>query len=153
MPNTYSRIFIQIVFAVKGRQNLIQENMRETLQKYISGIVTNEKQKLFAIYCMPDHTHIFISISSEIKLSDLVRDIKANSSRFINEQKWLKQKFQWQEGYGAFSYGFSPIDTVVNYILKQPEHHTRKTFKNEYVGFLKKFENPYQDKYLFEFLE
>jgi REP element-mobilizing transposase RayT len=102
---------------------------------------------------MPDHIHIFISISSEIKLSDLVRDIKANSSRFINEQKWLKQKFQWQEGYGAFSYGFSQIDTVVNYILKQWEHHTRKTFKDEYIGFLKKFEIPYQDKYLFEFLE
>lgn len=153
MANTYSRIFVQIVFAVRGRQSLIHESIRESLQKYISGIITNEKQKLYAIYCMPDHIHIFVSVSSEIKLSDLVRDIKANSSRFINEQNRMKQQFRWQEGYGAFSYGYSQIDTVVNYILKQPEHHRKRAFKDEYTGFLKKFEIPYQDKYLFEFLE
>lgn len=153
MANTYSRIFVQIVFAVRGRQCLIRENIRESLQKYISGIITNEKQKLYAIYCMPDHIHIFVSISSEIKISDLVRDIKANSSRFINEQNWMKETFRWQEGYGAFSYGYSQIHMVVNYILKQPEHHARKAFKDEYIEFLKKFEIPYQDKYLFEFLD
>src|SRR6476661_8398223 len=103
MANTYSQIYIQIVFTVKGRENLIKESFREELQKYISGIIANRNQKLFAIYCMPDHVHILISIKPDIAISDLVRDIKANSSSFIKEKGFIKN-FSWQEGYGAFSY-------------------------------------------------
>lgn len=153
MPNTYSQIYIQVVFAVKGRECFIRESFREELQKYISGIVTNNKQKLYAIYCMPDHTHLFLSLKPNIMISDLVRDIKANSSSFIKVKKWVNSLFSWQEGYGAFSYHKSQAGAVVNYILDQPEHHRKITFKEEYLAFLKEFEIDYDNKYLFEFYE
>lgn len=152
MPNTYSQIYIQIVFAVKGRENLISKNNREELHKYITGIIQKREQKLLAIFCMPDHVHIFIGMKPSIAISDLVRDIKAGSSQFINEQKWINQKFNWQEGFGAFSYSKSQVDNVVNYILKQEEHHTKMSFKDEYIVFLKKFEIEYDEKYLFEWI-
>src|SRR5688572_30763238 len=117
MADTYSRIYIHIVFAVQGRQNCIKKEFREELEKYIGGIIRNEKQKLFAIYCMPDHIHLLVSIAPDIKVSDLVRDIKANSSRFIKEKGWIIGKFSWQLGFGAFSYSHSQIYTITNYIL------------------------------------
>ncbi len=138
MPNTYSQLYIQIVFAVKGRQCFIKESFRDELQKYISGIIKEKKQKLYAIYCMPDHTHIFVSIKPDIAISDLVRDIKANSSSFIKEKHFVKN-FSWQTGFGAFSYSKSQASNVVDYILRQPEHHKKKTFKQEYIEFLQKF--------------
>lgn len=138
MPNTYSQLYIQIVFAVKGRQCFIKESFRDELQKYISGIIKEKKQKLYAIYCMPDHTHIFVSIKPDIAISDLVRDIKANSSSFIKEKQFVKN-FSWQTGFGAFSYSKSQASNVVDYILRQPEHHKKKTFKQEYIEFLQKF--------------
>lgn len=153
MPNTYSQIYIQVVFAVKGRSNLISKHNREELHKYISGIVQNENQKMLAIFAMPDHVHILIGLKPNIAISNLVRDIKANSSKFINEKNWVKGKFQWQEGYGAFSYSRSQIDNVINYILNQEEHHQKKTFKEEYLEFLHKFEIEYDEKYLFEWIE
>jgi putative transposase len=152
MPNTYSQLYIQIVFAVKGRQCFIKESFRDELQKYISGIIKEKKQKLYAIYCMPDHTHIFVSIKPDIAISDLVRDIKANSSSFIKEKHFVKN-FSWQTGFGAFSYSKSQASNVVDYILRQPEHHKKKTFKQEYIEFLQKFEIEYDDKYLFEFYD
>lgn len=152
MPNTYSQLYIQIVFAVKGRQCFIKESFRDELQKYISGIIKEKKQKLFAIYCMPDHTHIFVSIKPDIAISDLVRDVKANSSSFIKEKYFVKN-FSWQTGFGAFSYSKSQASNVVDYILRQPEHHKKKTFKQEYIEFLQKFEIEYDEKYLFEFYD
>ena len=152
MPNTYTQLYIQIVFAVRGRQCSIKESFREELQKYITGIITAKKQKLYAIYCMPDHTHILVSMKPDISISDLVRDIKANSSSFIKEKE-LVRSFAWQTGFGAFSYSKSQTMNVVNYILNQPEHHKKKTFKTEYIEFLQKFEVEYEDKYLFEFYE
>jgi putative transposase len=152
MSNTYSQIYIQVVFAVKDRQNLISENNRDELQKYISGIIENRKFKLFAIYCMPDHTHIFVSMKPSILLSDLVRDIKTSSSKFINDKKWIRGKFQWQNGFGAFSYSHSQIDKVVKYILNQKEHHQVKTFKEEYIELLEKFNIDYKEEYLFEWV-
>lgn len=152
MPNTYTQLYIQIVFAVKGRQNLIQENNRVELQKFITGIVQNREQKLLSIYAMPDHIHILVGLKPNIDISDLVRDIKAGSSKFINDSKWINGKFNWQEGYGAFSYSKSQIDTVVNYIINQKEHHKTKTFKEEYLDFLHKFEIEYDEKYLFEWI-
>lgn len=152
MPNTYTQLYIQVVFAVKGRENLISRNNREELHKYITGIVKNREQKMISIFCMPDHIHLLIGIKPSISISDLVRDIKAGSSHFINEQKWIKGKFSWQEGFGAFSYSKSQIDTVAQYILNQEEHHKKRTFKEEYIDFLKKFEIDYNEKYLFEWI-
>ncbi len=152
MPNTYFQLYIQMVFDVKGRQCFIQESFRDELQKYISGIIKEKKQKLYAIYCMPDHTHIFVSIKPDIAISDLVRDVKANSSSFIKEKHFVKN-FSWQTGFGAFSYSKSQALKVVDYILRQPEHHKKKTFKQEYIEFLQKFDIEYDDQYLFEFYD
>ena len=153
MPNTYSQIYIQIVFAVKGRQNLIAKENREELHKFITGIISNREQKLFAIFAMPDHVHILVSMKPNISISDLVRDIKAGSSKFINDNNWIRQKFNWQEGYGAFSYSKSSVDNVIKYILNQEEHHKKKSFRDEYVDFLEKFEIEYDPKYLFEWID
>jgi REP element-mobilizing transposase RayT len=153
MPNTYSQLYIQIVFAVKGRQCLIKETFRIELQKYISGIISHHNQKLYAIYCMPDHVHILISIKPDIKIAELVRDIKANSSRFINEKKWVLGKFQWQEGYGVFSYSAAQLQTITHYILNQPDHHKQKSFRQEYIDFLEDYNIDYKPEYLFDFLD
>ncbi len=153
MANTYTQIYIQIVFAVKGRQNLISKENREELHRYITGIVSNRKQKLFAVFAMPDHIHLLISINPNVSVSDLVRDIKAGTSKFINEKKWINGKFNWQEGYGAFSYSRSSVDAVIKYILNQEEHHTKKTFREEYLEFMEKFEIAYDPKYVFEWMD
>jgi putative transposase len=153
MPNTYSQIYIQIVFAVKGRQNLIPNKNREELHKYITGIVQNREQKMLSIFCMPDHTHLLVGFKPSISISDLVRDVKAGSSKFISDNRWVNGKFNWQEGFGAFSYSRSQIDTVIKYILNQEAHHEKKTFREEYIDFLKKFEIEYDEKYLFEWIE
>ena len=153
MPNTYSQLYVQIVFAVKGRQNLIPAKHREELHKYITGIVQNRDQKMLSVFCMPDHTHILVGMKPSISISDLTRDIKAGSSHFINEKKWVQGKFNWQEGFGSFSYSKSQIDNVIKYILNQEEHHKKKSFKEEYLEFLRKFEIEYDEKYLFEWIE
>ena len=153
MPNTYTQIHIHIVFAVKGREYLISDKHRDELEKYICGIISHHKCKTLAIYCNPDHTHILIGLHPTISISDLTRDIKANSSKFINENHWTIEKFNWQDGYGAFAYSKSQVDAVVKYILNQPEHHSKKTFKNEYLSILKKFEINFDEKYLFEWYE
>ena len=149
MANTYTQIYIQFVFAMRG---LIPKEHKEELHKYIAGIIRNKKQKLIAINSMPDHIHIFIGMKPSIALSDLVRDIKNNSSTFINEKRWVRGKFNWQEGFGAFSYGNSQMDVVVKYIRNQEQHHARKTFKEEYLEMLKKFNVEYDERYLFQWI-
>lgn len=151
MPDTYSQLYIQLVFAVKGRECFIKEPFREELQKYMAGIIAHKGQKLYAIYCMPDHTHILVSMKPDMAVSDLVRDIKSNSSSFIKGKKWANSLFSWQEGFGAFSYSKSQSLNVVNYILNQPEHHRKITFREEYLDFLKEYEIEYNERYLFEF--
>jgi REP element-mobilizing transposase RayT len=151
MPNTYSQITIQLVFATKGKKIQILPTFREVLHKYITGIITNQGQKLLAINSV--HNHILIGQSTSICLSDLVREIKSESSRFINEQKLSPVKFYWQEGFGAFSYSKSHRDRVIRYIQNQEKHHRKQSFKDEYMNFLKKFEVDYNEKYLFEFYE
>ena len=153
MPGTFSQIYIQVVFAVKGRENLIAKTWKDELNKYISGIIKAKEQKPIIINGMQDHIHVFIGLRPSASLSDIVRDIKNNSSNFINDKKFVKGKFSWQEGYGAFSYGHSQIEKVYNYILNQEEHHKHKTFKEEYIGFLNKFEVPFEERYLFEWIE
>jgi putative transposase len=141
------------VFAVAGRQNLIHSKNREELHKYINGIVTKRGQKLLAVFCMPDHVHILIGVKPSILISDLVRDIKTGTSNFINRQGWVRGHFNWQEGFGVFSYSRSQIDRVCKYILNQEAHHRKDTFKDEYLALLKKFEIDHDEKYLFAWIE
>ena len=153
MANTYTQIYLHIVFSVKGRQNLIHKSWKEELHKYICGIVNGKEQKVYAIGGVADHIHILVSIKPNIALSDLVRDIKANSSKWIYEKGLVKGKFQWQEGFGAFSYAQSQLDTVIAYINKQEQHHQKKTFRDEYLELLQKFNVVFDEKYLFEWIE
>jgi len=150
MADTYSQIYIHIVFAVKGRDNLISGKWKDELYKYITGIINNEGQKLLAINGMPDHVHILIGLKPTVALSNIVRDIKANSSKFINEQRFIAGKFEWQQGFGAFSYSHSQIHVIVKYIENQEEHHKRQTFREEYLGFLKLFNVDYKEEFVFE---
>ena len=150
MANTYSQIYIQIVFAVEGRQNLIEPTQNDELQKYICGIVTAQRQKLIAINNMPDHAHILIGQRPDSALSDLVGDIKAGSTNFINRQRWVKGRFNWQEGFGAFSYSRSQLDAVIRYVKNQQKHHQRQSFRDEYVKLLDKFDVPYDERYIFK---
>ena len=151
--STFSQIYIQVVFAVKNRDALIATSWEERLYQYITGIVQNKGQKMLAINGMPDHIHFFIGMKPSCCLSDLVRDVKKASNEMINENKLSKFKFNWQEGYGAFSYSHSHIDNVAKYVMNQKEHHKKISFKEEYIDFLKKFEIEYDEKYLFDWMD
>ncbi len=153
MANTFTQIYIHIVFAVQGRQNLIPKEHKEELHRYTTGIITNKGRKLLAINAMPDHVHVLVGLRPDKSVSDLVRDIKANSSSFITEKKWVKDKFRWQEGYGAFSYSHSQLTTVINYVRNQEKHHSKRTFKQEYLEMLEKFNIEHDNKYLFDWIE
>lgn len=153
MANTYTQLHIQLVFAVKGRESLIQQNWKEELYKYITGIVQNHKHKMLQINGMPDHIHIFLGYHPNQKIPDLVETIKTDSDHFIKRKKFCQYSFGWQEGYGAFSYARSQVDAVVKYIANQEKHHRRKTFREEYLEMLQKFEIEYNEAYLFDFLE
>lgn len=151
MPNTFSQIYLQFVFAVKHRQALIPKQHKEELHKYITALVQNRKAKMIAVHCMPDHCHLFVGFRPVISISDFVKEIKVESNEFLNNQHWMKQKFSWQEGYGVFSYGHSQIDVVAKYVMNQEQHHKKKTFRDEYLEFLNRFEIPFEEKYLFDF--
>lgn len=153
MPGTFSQIYIQVVFAVKGRQNLISAKWKEELNKYIAGIIKGKEQKPIIVNGMPDHIHAFIGLRPAMRVADIVRDIKSNSSNFINDKKFVQGKFCWQEGYGAFSYSHSHIGKVYDYILNQEAHHQKKTFRQEYHALLEKFEVPFDERYLFEWYD
>jgi REP element-mobilizing transposase RayT len=152
MPSTFSQIYIHVVFAVKGRQSLIQHTWEDQLHKYITGIVQNKQQKMLAINGMPDHIHFLIGMKPSCCLSDLVREVKKSSNEFIQTNNLCKG-FNWQEGFGAFSYGHSNLDNVIKYIMDQKEHHRQKTFKEEYIAFLQKFAVEYKEEYLFDWLD
>ena len=153
MPNTFSQIYIQIVFAVKGRNSLIQAGWEEELYKYISGIIQKKEQKMLAINGMPDHIHFLIGMKPTCCLSDLVREVKKASNDLIKDKKLSPLPFSWQEGFGAFSYNHSHLDNVINYIMNQKEHHKKQTFKEEYIWLLDTLKIPYDEKYLFEWIE
>jgi len=152
MANTYSQIYIQIVFAVQNRQALINPTWEDELFKYISGIIKNKGQKPLAINGSSDHIHIFIGMKPDCCLSDLVREIKKASNSLINEKKFTPYKFNWQEGFGAFSYSHSQISTVIHYIENQKEHHNKRSFKDEYLAILKSFEIEFENEYLFKWI-
>jgi len=153
MSNTFSQIYIQVVFAVKGRECQIQHSWEEQLYKYITAIVQNNNQKMIAINGMPDHIHFLIGMKPACCLSDLVREVKKSSNAYIKENKLTPFKFQWQDGFGAFSYSHSSLDQVVQYIMNQKEHHIKKSFKQEYEEFLTKFNIEFKSEYLFEWYE
>ena len=146
MANTYTQIYIHVVFAVAGRQNLIAPEHNDELQKYITGIVTAQKHKLIAINNMPDHRHMLIGQRPDAALSDLVRDVKAGSSRLVREKHWVMGRFSWQEGFGAFSHARSQLDSVIRYIQNQQTHHAKQSFRDEYLELLKKFSVEHEQK-------
>ncbi len=153
MAGTYSQIYIQVVFAVHGRESLIHATWEEELYKYITGIVQNKNQKMLAINGMPDHIHFVIGMKPSICLSDLVREVKKSSNEFVKKQRFTKFNFEWQEGFGAFSYGHSQLDKVIAYVMNQKEHHKKTTFKDEYKALLRKFDVEFRDEYLFEWYD
>ena len=153
MAGTYSQIYIQVVFAVKGRENLIGSEWKEELHKYIAGIIRGKEQKSIIVNGMPDHLHVFIGLKPSVAVSDLVRDIKNNSTNFVNERNLAKGRFCWQEGFGAFSYGHSQIERVYSYILNQEEHHKKRYFKEEYLELLKRFDVKFEERHLFEWID
>ncbi len=148
MPNTYTQLYTHIVCVVKNRAPLISRNWDEDLYKYITGILKNKDQKLISINGMPDHIHMLIGIKPNCNISDLVREIKKSSTQFINDNNFLKSKFQWQEGYAAFSIRHKDISNVVRYIESQKAHHKKKNFQEEYVQFLNHYGVEYNLKYL-----
>ncbi len=150
MANTYTQIYIHVVFAVEGRQNLIKPEHNDELQKYITGIVSAQRHKVIAINNMPDHLHLLAGLRPDAALSELVRDIKANSSRFINEKRWMMGRFSWQEGFGAFSYSRSQLGAVIRYVENQQQHHAKKSFRDEYTTLLEKFRVDYDRRYIFQ---
>jgi REP element-mobilizing transposase RayT len=153
MAGTFSQIYIQYVFAVNGRENLLLPQWRDEVFKFMSGIIKGKNQKPIIVNGVSNHVNVFAGLKPSMCISDLIRDIKNNSTNFINDQKFLRNKFSWQEGYGAFSYSHSQIDDVYQYILNQENHHKKKIFREEYLEFLQKFEIEYDEKYLFDWLE
>ncbi len=153
MPNTYSQLYIHVVIAVKGRENLIHSALKDELYKYICGIVKGNNEKVYSINGMPDHVHILLSIKPNTLLSDLMRDVKASSSKWINLNSLVNGKFQWQEGFGAFSSSQSQLDKVISYIDNQEMHHEKTSFKEEYLKLLKSYKIEYDEKYIFEWIE
>lgn len=150
MANTYTQIHLQFVFAVKHRKGLIHSSFKDELYQYITGIIQNYNHKLLAINGMPDHIHILIGMRPTQSISDLLQDVKGSSSKWINEKNFLKVKFEWQEGYGAFSYSKSSVNTVINYIKNQEEHHKNKTFQEEYLKLLDTFQIEFDERYIFK---
>ncbi len=153
MPNTFSRIYLHFVFAVRGRANLISKEFKHELHKYIGGLVRRRQAKMLAVHCMPDHVHLFVGFRPVMSISDFIKEIKVESNEFINERKWVRRKFQWQEGYGVFSHSHAQLDTVIKYILNQESHHRKKKFQEEYRKMLTEVEIPYDERYLFEFYD
>ncbi len=150
MANTYTQIHLQVIFAVKKRTGLIQNEWKDELYKYITGIIQKPGHKLLAINGMPDHLHVFFGMRPIQSLSDLMQNIKQDSSGWINRKKFIKEKFEWQEGFGAFSYSKSQASRVIGYVQNQENHHRKITFLDEYKKFLEKFEVDYDERYLFK---
>lgn len=153
MANTYTQINIHAIFSVQGRENFITTNFRDRLHQYIAGIITNSKNYSLAVNGYKDHVHIFFELNPVHSLSNVIKDVKANSSKWINEERFVKGHFSWQQGYGAFSYSRSQRDSVIKYIKAQEKHHAQKPFRDEYLELLRKFEIPFDDHYVFEFYD
>ena len=152
-PGVFSQVYLHLVFSPKGRAACIREEIQDEVFRYISKTITNKNHKSLNVNGMPDHVHILVGLDTTVSVSDLVRDIKRSSSLFINERKLIGKRFQWQEGYGVFSYSRSQIPIISNYIDNQKHHHQKRGFKDEYLELLQKFEIPFEEKFLFSFYE
>ncbi len=152
MAGTYSQIYLQFVIAVKGRENLLHKNWKNKLFQYMSGIITNKGHKSIIVNGVSDHVHLFVGLKPANSVSDLIRDVKNNSTNFINKKGFVRGKFCWQDGYGVFSYSQSHIEKVYNYIKNQEVHHAKKSFKEEYINLLKNFQIKYNEKHLFDWI-
>lgn len=152
-PGTFTQLYVHLVFAPKYRERLLIKEIRPEVFSYMSGIITNRKHKSIIINGMADHMHILLGLNPDDKISDLVACLKRESSSFINQKNWFRGKFHWQDGYGGFSYGRSQLDKIYNYIKNQELHHEKRTFREEYLELLKKFEIEFEEKYLFEFFD
>lgn len=150
-PGTFTQIYIQLIFSPLYREALLHPHIRPEVFSYMSGIITNLGHKSIIVNGMADHVHLFIGLNPKLSISETVKEIKRASSLFINQQKFFPGKFQWQSGYGGFSYSQSQIERVYQYILNQQKHHKKKSFKEEYMGFLKKYDIEFENQYLFEF--
>jgi REP element-mobilizing transposase RayT len=153
MAGTYSQIHIHCVFAVKGRESVLDHKWRDEVFRYMAGIIANKGQKPIIVNGVEDHVHLFIGLNPSMALSDLIREVKNNTTNFINSKGWIHGKFAWQEGYGAFSHSRSQVEDVYQYILNQEEHHRKRPFKEEYLDMLKKFEVEFEEQYLFDWLD
>ncbi len=151
MANTYTQIYIHLVFSPQHKEALIRKEWSDDLEKYITGIAQNHNHKMLAIKAMHDHIHIFVGYNVNHLIPKLVEEIKTSSNAWIKLNNLSKSKFDWQKGYVAFSHSRSQIDTVVKYILNQEEHHKKRSFKDEYLEILRKNDLKYNDKYLFDF--
>lgn len=151
MADTYTQIYYHIVFAVRNRESLITSEIKNDLYKYITGIINKQKQKLIVINGMSDHVHLLLNCKPNMNLSDNIREIKEHSTKFINSENKLRGKFYWQAGFGAFSVSKKDVSIVMNYIINQEEHHRKKTFKTEYLEFLKENEIEFKEEYVFDF--
>ena len=152
-PGVFTQLYIHIIFAVKYRNRLLKEEYRPEIFSYMSGIATNMKHKSIIINGVSDHVHVFLGFNPAVSISDTVYELKRSTSLFINGKKWFRHDFNWQEGYGAFSYSRSHLENVYNYVKNQEQHHRKQTFREEYVEFLEKFEIEYDKRYLFEFFD
>lgn len=152
-PGTFTQIYIQLIFSPMFREYLLKEQFRSLIYKYMSGIITNLGHKSIIVNGVSDHVHIFLGLNPNISISETAKEIKRGSSKFINEEHFFAGRFQWQNGYGGFSYSHSQIDNVYNYILNQVIHHAKRSFRDEYLEFLNRNDITFEEQYLFEFFE
>lgn len=150
-PGTFTQIYIHLVFAVRNREAVIKSEFQEEVYKYMSGTINSMGHKALAINGMPDHIHVFLGLHPAMAISELVKELKRSSTNFINNNDWLPSKFQWQTGFGGYSYSRSQIDFVINYIKNQKEHHKKRTFREEYMKFLKDYDINFNPDFLFDF--
>jgi REP element-mobilizing transposase RayT len=150
MANTYHQVYIQVVFAVKYREVVIANEWKSIVFGIIGNLINETGCKTIIVNGVEDHVHCFLGLKPSVSISELMKTVKAKSSKYINDNQLTKSRFEWQEGYGAFSYGHSQINSVYKYVANQEEHHKKQTFKEEYLTFLDKFEIPFEERYVFE---
>lgn len=153
MANTYHQVYIQVVFAVKYREAVIANEWKSKVFGVMGNLINETGCKTIIVNGVEDHVHCFLGLKPTVSISELMKTVKAKSSKYINDHNLTKSRFEWQEGYGAFSYSHSQIDSVYKYIANQEEHHKKQTFKKEYLEFLDKFEVPFDERYIFEELK
>jgi len=150
MANTYHQVYLQTVFAVKYRAAVIDKKWKTKLLGVIGNLINETGCKTIIVNGVEDHVHCFLGLKPVVSISELMKTVKAKSSKYINDHRLTENRFEWQEGYGVFSYSQSHIDSVYKYIANQEEHHRKQTFKDEYLSFLGKFKVDYEERYIFE---